>query len=74
MSDSEITAVDSHAHVFERGFPLVSRRRHAHDYDALLDDYLALLDTRDISHGVLVQPSFLDTDNSYFVDALRRYP
>ena len=74
MSDSEITAVDSHAHVFERGFPLASRRRHAPEYDALLDDYLALLDTRDISHGVLVQPSFLGTDNSYFVGALRRYP
>ena len=74
MPEIEITAVDCHAHVFERGLPLASRRRHAPDYDALLADYLALLDTHHISHGVLVQPSFLGTDNSYFVDALRRYP
>ena len=74
MSELQIIAVDCHAHVFERGLPLASRRRHAPDYDALLADYLALLDTHHISHGVLVQPSFLGTDNSYFVDALRRHP
>ena len=74
MSEPVITAVDCHAHVFERGLPLASRRRHAPDYDALLGDYLALLDANHISHGVLVQPSFLGTDNSYFVDALRQHP
>ena len=74
MSEQEITAVDCHAHVFERGLPMASRRRHTPDYDALLGDYLALLDAHHISHGVLVQPSFLGTDNSHFVDALRQHP
>ena len=69
-----VTAVDSHAHVFERGLPLAQRRRHAPDFDALLDDYLGLLDRHSVSHGVLVQPSFLGTDNHYFLDAIARHP
>jgi predicted TIM-barrel fold metal-dependent hydrolase len=69
-----VTAVDSHAHVFVRGLPLAPRRRHAPEYDATLADYLALLDAHEVSHGVLVQPSFLGCDNSFLLDALRRLP
>jgi predicted TIM-barrel fold metal-dependent hydrolase len=67
-------AVDAHAHVFERGLAMVAGRRHTPDYDAHLDDYLALLDTHGLTHGVLVQPSFLGTDNSYLLQALRANP
>ncbi|MFM0290779.1 amidohydrolase family protein [Paraburkholderia megapolitana] len=69
-----ITAVDTHAHVFVRGLPLAPQRRHAPDYDATLDDYVAHLCANRISHAVLVQPSFLGTDNSFLLDVLRRYP
>ena len=69
-----IHAVDSHAHVFVRGLPLAPQRRHAPDYDAPLDDYLALLDAHGISHAVLVQPSFLGTDNRFLLEALRAAP
>lgn len=69
-----IRAVDSHAHVFVRGLPLAAQRRHAPDYDAPLADYLALLDTHGVSHAVLVQPSFLGTDNSFLLAALRAAP
>jgi predicted TIM-barrel fold metal-dependent hydrolase len=69
-----VTAVDSHAHVFVRGLPLAASRRHAPDYDATLDEYLALLDAHAVSHGVLVQPSFLGTDNRFLIDALRACP
>lgn len=68
------SAIDSHAHVFERDMPLAPQRRHAPTCDALLDEYLALLDANGISHGVLVQPSFLGTDNRYLLDALNRQP
>jgi predicted TIM-barrel fold metal-dependent hydrolase len=69
-----ITAIDSHAHVFVRGLPLASQRRHAPDYDATLADYVALLDAHGVSHGVLVQPSFLGYDNSFLLEALRSLP
>jgi predicted TIM-barrel fold metal-dependent hydrolase len=68
-----VAAVDSHAHVFKRGLPLADARRYAPDYDATPEDYGKVLDANGISHAVLVQPSFLGTDNSYLVDALRRY-
>jgi predicted TIM-barrel fold metal-dependent hydrolase len=69
-----IEAVDSHAHVFVRGLPLAPHRRHAPDYDATLDAYAEHLRANGISHSVLVQPSFLGTDNSFFLDVLQRYP
>ena len=67
-------AIDSHAHVFKRGLPLAHARRYASDYDATPDDYIKQLDANGISRGVLVQPSFLGTDNSYMLGGLRQYP
>jgi predicted TIM-barrel fold metal-dependent hydrolase len=69
-----ITAVDSHAHVFRRGLPLADVRRYAPDYDATPEDHRRVLDAHGVSHGVLVQPSFLGTDNSYLVEALKSDP
>lgn len=60
--------------MFVRGLPLAAARRHAPDYEATLAEYLALLDAHGVSHGVLVQPSFLGTDNSFLIDALRASP
>jgi predicted TIM-barrel fold metal-dependent hydrolase len=62
--------VDTHAHVFEQGLPLSGERRYAPAYDATLDDYLPLLNAHGITHAVLVQPSFLGTDNRYLLQAL----
>lgn len=71
---SPITAIDSHAHVFSRGLSLAAERRYAPAYDAPLGDYLAQLHGHGFSHGVLVQPSFLGTDNRYLLSALRTAP
>ncbi|MFV3406721.1 MULTISPECIES: amidohydrolase family protein [Pseudomonas] len=71
---SPITAIDSHAHVFSRGLQLAAERRYAPAYDAPLGDYLAQLHGHGFSHGVLVQPSFLGTDNRYLLSALRTAP
>nr|WP_241202267.1 MULTISPECIES: amidohydrolase family protein [unclassified Caballeronia] len=72
--NARITAIDAHAHVFVRGLPLAKQRRHAPDYDATLDDYAGHLLANGVSHAVLVQPSFLGTDNRFFLDVAKRYP
>jgi len=66
--------VDTHAHIFKSGLKLANARRYAPDYEAPLEDYLAMLDRHDIARGVLVQPSFLGTDNSFMLAALRQAP
>ncbi len=69
-----LATVDCHAHVFRRGLPLDERRRYAPDYDAPLDRYAATLDANGIGRAVLVQPSFLGTDNSFLVDSIATMP
>lgn len=73
-SADTITAIDTHAHVFSRDQPLAHERRYAPAYDAPLSLYLAQLDRHGISHGVLVQPSFLGTDNRCLVQAIGQAP
>jgi predicted TIM-barrel fold metal-dependent hydrolase len=63
--------VDAHAHVFHRGLALAPGRRYDPAADAPLSAYLAMLDRLDLAHGVLVQPSFLGTDNSFLLDCIR---
>ncbi|MEQ7922245.1 amidohydrolase family protein [Xanthomonas sp. WHRI 1810A] len=66
--------IDAHAHVFSRELDLTTARRYTPDYDATLAMYLDTLREHGLSHGVLVQPSFLGTDNSYLLAALRQAP
>ncbi|WP_019938731.1 amidohydrolase [Bordetella sp. FB-8] len=71
---SGIRCIDTHAHVFTRDLPLADLRRYTPDCDALPWDYLALLDAHGLSRGVLVQPSFLGTDNRYLMQVLGEHP
>ncbi|WP_321939988.1 MULTISPECIES: amidohydrolase family protein [unclassified Paraburkholderia] len=70
---SYVTGIDSHAHIFVQGLPLAAQRRHAPDYDATLDQYVDQLASHGMSHGVLVQPSFLGVDNSFLAAVSKRY-
>ncbi|MDY7559683.1 amidohydrolase family protein [Pseudomonas sp. 10B1] len=69
-----ILGVDAHAHVFSRALSMAWARRYSPGYDATLDQYLTYLRVSGLSHGVLVQPSFLGTDNSYLLSALQQAP
>lgn len=71
---STLFGVDAHAHVFLRDLPRKASPRHSPHYDATLDAYIGLLDCSALRYGVLVQPSFLGTDNDYMLQALRAYP
>ncbi|RFP21867.1 hypothetical protein D0T25_11550 [Duganella sp. BJB488] len=72
-SDSMI-AIDCHAHVFLHTLPMPDPRRAPAGYDATPEAYLRTLDANRMTHGVLVQPSFLGLDNSYMLDVLRAHP
>jgi 2-pyrone-4,6-dicarboxylate lactonase len=62
---------DCHAHVFGPAarFPYDVPRAYTPP-DALLDDYLAVLDTLGFERGVLLQPSIYGNDNSCLLNAL----
>jgi predicted TIM-barrel fold metal-dependent hydrolase len=62
--------VDTHAHVFLQNLPMAPNRRYTPGYDAPAIRYLQLLADHDAGHGVIIQPSFLGTDNSYLLNAL----
>jgi predicted TIM-barrel fold metal-dependent hydrolase len=66
--------VDTHAHAFLTSLPMEPGRRYTPTRDCPTEAYLAVLAAADIGAGVLVQPSFLGTDNSYLLQALERYP
>jgi predicted TIM-barrel fold metal-dependent hydrolase len=69
-----ILGIDGHAHVFSRELDQTSARRYSPDYDATLAMYQDQLHRHGLTHGVLVQPSFLGTDNRYLLDALQQAP
>ena len=62
--------VDTHAHVFHTDLPMVAGRRYTPAANATVADYLAELDRHQLSHGILIQPSFLGTDNSHMLAAI----
>src|SRR5207253_1391120 len=69
---TNITAVDCHAHVMRIDAPLAPDRHSAPKRDCTVEDYLSVLDTHGISHGVLTAPSFYGTDNRLLLEALDR--
>ncbi len=66
--------VDTHAHIFQRAAAPVAGARYVPSYDATLADLFQQFASHGISHGVLVQPSFLGTDNTFLLAALRAHP
>lgn len=61
---------DGHAHVFETSLKLTTGTRYQPKKSALWQSYKELLLANNLDGGILVQPSFLGTDNSYLLDVL----
>jgi predicted TIM-barrel fold metal-dependent hydrolase len=72
VSAGAISAIDCHAHVMRRDAVLAPDRHSAPKRDCTVEEYLSVLDTHAISHGVLTAPSFYGTDNRLLLDALDR--
>jgi predicted TIM-barrel fold metal-dependent hydrolase len=53
---------------------MIPGARYQPSYEAEIDRYLRLLDAHDIERAVLVQPSFLGTDNGYLLRCLETHP
>lgn len=66
--------VDSHAHVWDESCQMVPGARYHPDYTAPIDAYLRVLDAHGIEQAVLVQPSFLGSDNTYLLACLKAHP
>lgn len=66
--------VDTHAHVFEPNLNLASDRRYAPTYSAFVEDFISNFESKGMNKGVLIQPSFLGFDNSYMVNAIKKFP
>lgn len=64
--------VDTHFHVFAAGVA-TKNARYIPQYTAGLQDWMALSQTVGVTRGVWVQPSFLGTDNSLMVSALKTH-
>jgi predicted TIM-barrel fold metal-dependent hydrolase len=69
-----MAAIDTHAHAFTLDGELARGRRYTPDRAAPIEAYLAQLDGAGVAQGVLVQPSFLGTDNSYLLQCLAVHP
>jgi predicted TIM-barrel fold metal-dependent hydrolase len=72
-SATAIPCVDTHFHIFEAG-KAIEGARYVPAYGATLDQWWSLATAVGVSHGVLVQPSFLGTNNQQMLEGLAAFP
>jgi predicted TIM-barrel fold metal-dependent hydrolase len=66
--------IDTHAHAWDASCAPIANSRYRPNYCFTTEAYLQKLSLHGVSKGVLVQPSFLGTDNSYLLHSLITYP
>ena len=74
LQSPSVTGVDCHAHVMRRDAPLAKESHSAPLHDAPPNEFVALLDSQGLSHGVLAAPSFYGADNTLLLQALAQCP
>jgi len=73
LSDFPNGVVDTHFHVFKAGEG-IQQARYRPAYDAPLSAWQASASAVGVTHGVLVQTSFMGTDNRMLTQTLRAHP
>lgn len=66
--------VDSHFHAWPADGGFAADRAYLPATAKSIDDGLAIQAQHGVTHGVLIQPSFLGSDNSYILECLRAWP
>lgn len=66
--------IDTHAHVFSHQDNFIPTARYTPSYTVDVEDYIQQLNSHGFDKGVLIQPSFYGTDNSYMLAAIASYP
>ena len=61
---------DGHCHVFRKDLPMVPNRRYTPGYHALPETLCQQLSAHKLDGALLVQPSFLGTDNQYLLQTI----
>ncbi|MEM6838440.1 MAG: amidohydrolase family protein, partial [Cyanobacteria bacterium P01_C01_bin.120] len=63
--------IDTHMHVFRSDLTLAASRRYTPAYDASWEEFTALSKPFGVTAAVIIQPSFLGTDNSFILQCIQ---
>ncbi|MCE3040048.1 amidohydrolase family protein [Helicobacter anatolicus] len=63
--------IDTHAHIFLKNLPVINNARYSPKYDASFEEYHSFLNSFGFQKAVLVQPSFLGTNNDFLLNSIK---
>ena len=66
--------IDAHFHVFLANTIDQAQSRYVLEYDATIEEWEKLANQAGLTGGVIIQPSFLGTDNSFLLSAINQNP
>lgn len=67
-------SIDTHFHIFDKNAINPTNSRYSVSNSAQLEDWFALSRAQGVTKGVIVQPSFLGTDNTFLITAIEQHP
>ena len=74
MANAPAPSIDTHFHLFAQPHAVAAQARYQPAYAASYQAWQALAGSAGIAEGLVVQPSFLGTDNSELIAALDAHP
>ncbi len=74
MSETRAPLVDAHLHLWRKDHPLTDTAWHAPVTDALIEDYIKLMDAHGVIFGVVAAASIFGEYNDYVRQSVRMHP